>query len=101
MPLALASPYFKDIYLYLALNKLLSTKTAVQKVETLVEKFALLNSLLFKIITTPEKETALFTILEICRQNYYTLSLKPICMTSRIYLTNNNKFFIPNSIHYL
>ena len=33
----LNSPYFKDIYLYLAQNKLPSLKTANRKVETLVE----------------------------------------------------------------
>ena len=33
----LNSPYFKDIYLYLAQNKLPSTKAVVRKAETLVE----------------------------------------------------------------
>ena len=33
----LSSPYFKDIYLYLAQNKLPSTKAARSKVETLAE----------------------------------------------------------------
>ena len=33
----LVSPYFKDIYLYLAQNKFPSTKTAIQKVEILAE----------------------------------------------------------------
>ena len=41
----LVSPYFKDVYLYLAQNKLPSTKTAIQKVETLAEKYILLDSL--------------------------------------------------------
>ena len=40
----LISPYFKDLYLYLAQNKLPSTKTAIQKVET-AEKYILLNLL--------------------------------------------------------
>ena len=31
------SPYFKVIYLYLAQNKLPSSKAAIRKVETLVE----------------------------------------------------------------
>ena len=35
----LVSPYFKDIYLYLAQNKLAITKTAIQKVETLAERY--------------------------------------------------------------
>ena len=51
----LITPYFKDIYFYLAQNKLPSTNTAIQKVETLAERYILLDSLLFKIITTPEK----------------------------------------------
>ena len=62
----LVSPYFKDIYLYLAQNMLPSTKTAIQRVEMLAEKYILLDSLLFKIVTTPEKETALLAILQIC-----------------------------------
>ena len=43
----LSSPYFKDLYPYLALNKLPSTKNAICKVETLAEKYILLDSLLF------------------------------------------------------
>ena len=35
----LISPYFKDIYLYLAQNKLPSTKTAIQKVKIVAEKY--------------------------------------------------------------
>ena len=34
----LINPYFKDLHLYLAQNKLPSTKTAICKVETLAEK---------------------------------------------------------------
>ena len=37
-------------------------KTAIQKVEILVERYILLDSLLFKIITTPEKETTLLAL---------------------------------------
>ena len=42
----LISPYFKDLYLYLAQHKLPSMKTAICKVETLAEKCILLDSLL-------------------------------------------------------
>ena len=35
----MVSLYFKDIYLYLAENKLPNTKTAIQKVEMLAEKY--------------------------------------------------------------
>ena len=57
----------------LAQNKLPSTKTAIWKVETLAEKYVLLDSLLFKIITTPEKETALLAIPEVCVDKITTL----------------------------
>ena len=50
------SQYFKDLYLYLAPNKLPSTKSAIGKVETLAEKYILLDSLLFKLITTPKRK---------------------------------------------
>ena len=52
----LICPYFKDFYLYLAQNKLPSTKSAIWKVETFAEKYILLDSLLFKLITTPERK---------------------------------------------
>ena len=55
----LVSPYFKDLYLYLAQNKLPSTKTAICEVETIAKTYILLDLLLFKLVTTPEKETAL------------------------------------------
>ena len=51
----LNSLYFKDIYLYLAHNKLPSSKVGIQRVEALAEKYILLDSLLFKISTMPEK----------------------------------------------
>ena len=62
----LNSPYFKDIYLYLAQNKLPTFKAAIKKVGTLAEKYILLVSLLFKITLTPEKETMILVIPEIC-----------------------------------
>ena len=40
----LTTPYFKDLYLYLAQNKLPSKKGAINKVEALVEKCILLDS---------------------------------------------------------
>ena len=47
----LCSPYFKDLYLYLSQNKLQSSKSAIRKLETLAEKYVLLDSLLFKTST--------------------------------------------------
>ena len=49
----LYSPYFKDLYLYLSQNKLPSSKSANRKLETLSEKYVLLDSLLLRI--SPEK----------------------------------------------
>ena len=52
----LTSLYFKDIYKYLAQNDLPRKRHAVQKIETLSERYILLDSLLFKLIPTPGKE---------------------------------------------
>ena len=59
------SPYLKDLYSYLAQNKLPNTKLAIRKVKTLEERHILLDLLLFKLVTTPEKETTLLDISEI------------------------------------
>ena len=59
-------PYFKDLYLYKAQNKLPSTKATIHEVKMLAEKYILLDSLLFQLVTTPEKEMALLGIPEIC-----------------------------------
>ena len=61
----LTSPYFKDLYLYLAQNKLPSKRSAMHKVETLAERFILLGSLLFKLVTMPERETVLLPVPEV------------------------------------
>ena len=61
----LSSLYFKDLYLFLSQNKLPSKRFFIKKVETLAENFILLDSLLFKLVTTPDKETALLAIPEI------------------------------------
>ena len=101
----LISPYFKDLYLYLAQNKLPSTKTAIYKVEALAEKYILLDSLLFKMVTTPEKETALLAIPKICADKIITLYHSSLFAghqgVIKTYLTMGDKFFIPGLIHYL
>ena len=68
----LISPYFKDLYLYLAQNKMPNTKSAIRKVETLTEIYILLDSLLFKLVTMLEKETALLAIPEVCANKIIT-----------------------------
>ena len=69
----LNSPYFKDLYLYLNQNKLPSSKSAICKVETLAERYILLDSLLFRLNINPEKETALLAIREVCVDKIITL----------------------------
>ena len=97
------NPYFKDLYLYLLQNKLPSSKSAIRKLETLVEKYVLLDSLLFKI--SPEKVTAVLGIPEMCVDKIITLYHKSLFTghqgVIKTYLTISDKFFIPNLIHYL
>ena len=62
----LVSSPFKDIYLYLAQNKLPSNKTAIKKIKSLAEKYILLDSLLFKIVSNLEKEATVLAILKVC-----------------------------------
>ena len=69
----LSSSYFKDIYLYLAQNRLLAKKTAIKRVEVLAEKYVIVDSLLFKLMTIPGKETVLLAISEICADKIITL----------------------------
>ena len=69
----LTSPYFKDVYLYLAQNKLPSMKSAICKVKMLAEKYILLDSLLFTSVTTPENESVLLAIPEVCADKIITL----------------------------
>ena len=84
---------------------MLSTKTAIQKVETLAEKYILLDSLLFKIVTTPGKEMAVIALLETCIDKIITLHHSSLFAghqgVIKIYLTMNDTFFVPNLIHYL
>ena len=97
--------YFKDIYLYLAQNKLPSNKTAIKKVKALAEQYILLDSLLFKIVSNPEKKVAVLAILKVCADKIITLYHSSLFAghqgVIKTYLTINDNFFIPNLIHYL
>ena len=99
----LHSLYFKDIYLYLLQNKLLSSKMAIKKLEALSEKYVLLDSLLFRI--HPERETAVLAIPETCADKIIMLYHKSLFAghegVNKTYLTISDKFFIPNLKHYL
>ena len=101
----LISPYFKDLYLYLTQNKLPNTKSAIRKVEMLEERYILLDSLPFKYITIPEKETALLATPEICANQIVKLYHSSLSAghqgVRKTYLTIGDKFFIQGLIHHL
>ena len=78
----LSSSYFKDIYLYLAQNRLPSSKAAIRKVEMLAQKYILLDSLLFKVMFSPVKEMAVLPIPETCVDSIISLII-PVYRTSR------------------
>ena len=65
----------------------------------------MLDSLLFKIMVIPDKETAVLAIPESCANNIIGLYHSSLFAGHRgvikTYLTINDKFFIPNLIHYL
>ena len=95
--------YFKDIYLYLAQNRLPTKKAAIKRVEILAEKYILLDSLLFKLTTIPGRETALLAIPEMCADKimYHSNLFAGHQGVIKTYLTINDRFFIPNLMHYL
>ena len=75
------------------------------KVEALAESFILLDSLLFKLVTIPDKEKALLAIAETCAEKIIELYHTSLFMghqgVIQTYLTISNKLFIPNLMHYL
>ena len=82
----LTSSYFKDLYLYLAQNKLPNKRSAICRVESLAERFILLDLLLFKLVTTPDRETVLLAVPEVCIDKINMLyHTSPFCRTSRCY----------------
>ena len=99
----LHSPYFKDVYQYLSQNKLPQSKLAIKKLEALSERYIFLDSLLFRIYQ--DKKTAVLAIPEACADKIITLYHKSLFAghqgVIKTYLTINDKFFIPNLIHYL
>ena len=101
----LSSPYFKDLYLLLSQNKLPSKRSSVKKVETLAESFVLLDSLIFKLVTMPDKEAALLAIPEVCVGKIIALYHVSLFAghqgVVKMYLTMKDKFFIPNLMQYL
>ena len=77
----------------------------IKKIEGLAEKYKLLDLLLFKIVSSPDKETMVLAILEVYADKIITLYHSSLSAghqgVIKTYLTISNKFFIPNLIHYL
>ena len=77
----------------------------IKKVEILAEKYILLDSLLFKLMIIPGKETALLVISEMCADKIITLYHSNLFVghqgVIKTYLNINDRFFIPNLMHYL
>ena len=73
--------------------------------ETLAGNFVLLDSLIFKLVTTPDKETAPLAIPEMCVDKIIALYHASLFAghqgVVKTYLTMKDKFFIPNLMHYL
>ena len=101
----MSSPYFKDLYLFLSQNKLPSKRSSTKKVKTLAESFVLLDSLIFKLVTMPDKESAVLAIPKIYIDKiivlYHTSLFAGHQGVVKTYLTMRDKIFIPNLMHYL
>ena len=101
----LSSSFFKDLYKYLAQNSMPQNRHAMCKVEVLIESLILLDSLLFKLVTTLDKEKALLAIPENCVDKiieiYHSSLFTGHQGVIKTYLTIGNKFFIPHLMHYL
>ena len=101
----LSIPNFKDLYMFLSQNKLPSKRSAVKKGEAPAESFVLLDSLIFKLVMTLDKEAAVLVIPETCVDKiialYHTSLFAGHQDVAKTYLTMKGKFFIPNLMHYL
>ena len=101
----LNSSFFRDVYKYLAQNVMPHQRQARHKVETLAELFILLDLLLFKLVTIPDKEKALLAIPENCAGKIIDLYHSSLFAghqgVIKTYFTISEKIFIPHLIHYL
>ena len=97
----LTSPYFKDLYLLLSQNTLPSKRSSIKIVEMLDESFVLLDSLIFKLVTMPDKEAAVLAIPEICVDKIISLYHTSLFVghqgVVKTYLSMKDKFFYPKS----
>ena len=91
-------PILKDFYLYLVHIKFPSHKVAIRGSKTLADGYLLLNSLLFRLNTTPVKESAVLATPESCKDRIVTLYHSSIFAghqgVIKTYLTINKMLFI-------
>ena len=101
----LSSSFVKDLYVYMAQNKLPSKKSAIHKVLMLSQNYVLLDQLMFKLITVLDREKALLAIPESCTDKIILLYHDSLFAghqgVIKTYLTMSRKFYIPNLMHYL
>ena len=101
----LSSSFFKDLFVYLAHNKLPSKKNVIHKVLKLSQNYVLLDQLLFKLIAMLDKEKDLLAFPESCADKIISLYHNSLFAghqgVIKTYLTMTSKFFIPNLMHYL
>ena len=99
----LTSSFFKDLYRYLAQNVMPHKRHTRHKVEVLAESFILLDSLLFKLVTIPDKEKALLAVPETCADKiielYHTSLFLGHQGVIKTYFTISD--IIPHLMHYL
>ena len=101
----LTSSFFKDLHKYLVQNVMPHKRHTRHMVEALAESFILLDCLLFKLVTIPNKEKALLAIPENCVDKiielYHSSLFTGYQGVIKMYLTISDKFVIPNLMHYL
>ena len=78
-----------------------SSKGAICKVEALAERYILLDSLLFRLNTSPDKEKALLACADQIITQYHSSLFIDHQGVIKTYLTIVDKFFIPDLMHYL
>ena len=89
-------------------NKLPSKRSSIssiKRVKTLAKNFVLLDSLIFKLVMTPDKEAAVLAIPEICIDKIIALYHRSLFTghqgVVKTYLMMKDKFLILNLMHYL
>ena len=101
----LTSSFLKELYRYLAQNIMPHKRHARHKVEALAESLILLDSLLFNLVTVPDKEKALLATPVTCADKiielYHSSLIGRHQEVIKTYLTISDIFSIPHLMLYL